>query len=148
MSDFLSTPEGVVECLYAAISFQPGQRPNYNLVFTLFHPNAHVTPPADDTGGTIKALSVQEFIEHFDDRIEDIISIGGREEQIDCKSEKFHSVSHVFSSYRFFLLNKEEPIARGVNSFQLVFENGRWWILSLAWDRAQAGESIDFTSKE
>ena len=49
MSDFLSTPEGVVVCLYAAISFQPGQEPNYNLMNALFHPQARITPPATDS---------------------------------------------------------------------------------------------------
>lgn len=147
MSDFLSTPEGVVECLYAAISFERGQNPNYSLVYTLFHPNAHITPPATDTGGSLKALSVAEFIEHFDGRIQDIIATGGREEQTSARTETFHRVAHVFSAYRFMLLGKDEPIARGINSFQLVYENGRWWILSLTWDRADIGEQIDLLVK-
>lgn len=143
MSDILGTPEGVVECLYAAISFQPGQKPNYNLVHSLFHPGAHVSPPASDTGGALKAMSVEEFIEYFDNRIADIIPTGGREEQIRCRTETFHKVAHVFSSYRFMLEGNEESIARGVNSFQLVYENGRWWIVSLIWDRAELGEEIE-----
>lgn len=143
MSDFLSTPEGVVECLYAAISFEPGQNPNYSLVYTLFHPSAHIMPPATDTGGSLKTLSVAEFIEHFDGRIQDIISTGGREEQTSSRTETFHNIAHVFSAYRFTLFGNDEPIARGVNSFQLVYENGRWWIMSLTWDRAEPGESIE-----
>lgn len=148
MSDFLSTPEGVVECLYAAISFEPGQNPNYSLVYTLFHSNAHITPPATDTGGSLRALSVAEFIEHFDGRIQDIISTGGREEQTSSQTVMFHKVAHVFSAYKFMLHGNDEPIALGVNSFQLVYENGRWWIMSLTWDRAVAGEQIDLAAKQ
>ncbi len=101
-------------------------------------------PPSTDTGGEIKALSVKEFVEHFNKRIEDIKSTGGREEQISCRTETFHKVAHVFSAYHFTLVGASEPIARGVNSFQLVYENGRWWILSLTWDRAEADEDLDF----
>lgn len=140
--DVLSTPEGVVECLYAAISFEPGQKPNYNLLHALFLPNAHVSPPPADTGGVLKSMCIKEFIEHFDKRIEDIRSTGGRESQVSCKTEVFNNVAHVFSAYHFTLVGESEPIARGVNSFQLVYENGRWWILSLTWDRAQPGEDL------
>ena len=147
MSDFLSSPEGVVECLYAAISFEPGQNPNYSLMYTLFHRNARITPPASDTGGEIKVLTVEEFIEHFDTRIQDIISTGGREEQVSGKTDLFHKVAHVFSIYRFMLVGKSEPLACGINSFQLVHEHGRWWILSLTWDRAEPGERIQIVGR-
>jgi hypothetical protein len=26
------------------------------------------------------------------------------------------------------------PIARGINSIQLLFDQGRWWIVSVMWD--------------
>ncbi len=142
MSDLLGSPESVVECLYAAVSFEPGQQPNYSLMYTLFHPVARITPPPSDTGGELKALSVSEFIEHFDGRIQDILAVGGKEEQVSCKTQIFHNVAHVFSAYHFLLTGSAEPLAHGVNSFQLVYEHGRWCILSLTWDRAEPGEEI------
>ncbi len=142
MSDFLSTPEGVVVCLYAAISFQPGQKPNYNLLNTLFHPQARIAPPATDTGGVLKSMGVEEFFDYFDSRIQDIISVGGREEQVSYKTFIFHNFAHIFSAYQFILFDSEKPLARGVNSLQLVHENGRWWILSLTWDRTEPGEEL------
>ena len=27
-----------------------------------------------------------------------------------------------------------QPFARGINSFQLVFNKGRWWIVTVMWD--------------
>ncbi|MBA3994419.1 MAG: hypothetical protein C0469_12895, partial [Cyanobacteria bacterium DS2.3.42] len=110
MSDFLSSPEGVVDCLYAAISFEPKQKPNYSLMYTLFHRNARITPPSSDTGGELKALAVEEFIEHFDTRIQDILSTGGREEQVSGKTDVFHKIAHVLSIYRFMLVGSSEPL--------------------------------------
>lgn len=146
-SDFLSSPEGVVECLYAAISFEPERKPNYSLMYTLFHPTARITPPSSDTGGKLKSLTVEEFIEHFDTRIRDILSTGGREEQVSGKTDVFHKIAHVLSIYRFMLVGSSEPLACGVNSFQLVHEQGRWWILSLTWDRAEPGEMIQIVGR-
>lgn len=142
MTDLMSSPEGVIECLYAAITFQAGQKPNYNLMNALFHPDGRVTPPASDTGDERKSMSVKEFVRHFDSRIQDLIPVGGSEKQIDSMTVKFKGIAHVFSIYHFYAGDSAEPLARGVNSFQLIFENGRWWILSLTWDRAAAGEML------
>lgn len=30
--------------------------------------------------------------------------------------------------------DSEQSLGRGVNSFQLVYGDGRWWIASVAWD--------------
>jgi len=142
MSDLLASPDKLVECFYASISFAPGQKPNYSLIYTLFHPHGRVMPPATDTGGSLKSMSVEEFIEYFDERIKDIIETGATEEQTSCKTNIFINVAQVFSAYQFTLTGSAEPLARGVNSIQLVFETGRWWISSLTWDRAQPGEGI------
>lgn len=144
MSDLLGSPDGVVECFYASLSFSAGQTPNYNLMHSLFHKEARIIPPASDTGGKLRSMSVEEFIEYFDERIKDLVSSGGREEQTAYKTNMFHTVAHVFSAYRFMKVGAEEPLARGINSLQLVYETGRWWIINLIWDRAQSGgEAID-----
>jgi hypothetical protein len=30
------------------------------------------------------------------------------------------------------------PYSRGINSFQLISSGGRWWIVSILWDRERA----------
>ncbi|MBA3859292.1 MAG: hypothetical protein C0507_20505 [Cyanobacteria bacterium PR.3.49] len=142
MSDLLGSPDGVIECFYASLSFSAGQTPNYNLMHSLFHKDARIIPPATDTGGKLQSMSVEEFIEYFDERIKDLVAFGGREEQTSCKTSIFHTVAHVFSAYRFMKVGTEQPIARGINSLHLVYETGRWWIINLIWDRAQRREEV------
>jgi hypothetical protein len=41
---------------------------------------------------------------------------------------------HVFSSYEAFRSAKDEkPFLRGVNSFQLLFDGKRWWVMTIMW---------------
>jgi hypothetical protein len=43
----------VVKVLYEAVSFFPPATPNYKLLQSLFHPQARITPPKEDTDGLI-----------------------------------------------------------------------------------------------
>ena len=47
-----------------------------------------------------------------------------------CRDE----ILHVFSSYEVrHAANDPEPFVRGVNSFQLLFDGRRWWIVGVLW---------------
>lgn len=69
------------------------------------------------------------------------------EEEIERVTNSFGRVAHVLSSYYFMLGGSDVPLARGVNALQLIFDSERWWILSLAWDRAKPGESLAFIER-
>ncbi len=62
-------------------------------------------------------------------------------------TNSFGRVALVLSSYHFMLGGSDVPLARGVNALQLIFDSERWWILSLAWDRAKPGESLAFIER-
>ncbi len=36
-------------------------------------------------------------------------------------------------------LPENEPIDRGINSFQLVHHEGRWWVWNILWHSERAG---------
>lgn len=146
MISALDTVASVVDALYDALSFAGGSQPNYALVRAIFHPQARITPPAEDTAGSLSPMAVDDYIEIFHKRlVEDgITDQGGRELEIHRHTLTFNRVAHVFSSYQFVLLGASKPLVSGVNTIQLVYENERWWILSLSWDRAREGQSLIF----
>jgi hypothetical protein len=52
----------------------------------------------------------------------------------------FRDIAHVFSAYESRRSKEDpEPLARGLNSFQLVKSNGRWWIVNVLWDLETTG---------
>jgi hypothetical protein len=56
------------------------------------------------------------------------------EREINNRTERFGNIVHVFSSYEAFRTVKDEkPFLRGVNSFQLIFDGKRWWVVTILW---------------
>ena len=53
------------------------------------------------------------------------------------KSEMFGRIAQVFSAYECGTTSDTNPFVSGVNSFQLVYENAAWRIVSLVWDRVK-----------
>ena len=44
-------------------------------------------------------------------------------------------ISHVFSTYDSRNSAAEKyPSARGINSIQLIYDNNRWWVISILWN--------------
>jgi hypothetical protein len=83
-------------------------------------------------------MTAAPFVDHFRQRLEQsgAITSGGKEEEIWRRVALFNRIAVVLSGYHFYLPDSPEPVARGVNSFQLVHNQNRWWILALTWNRA------------
>jgi hypothetical protein len=46
----------------------------------------------------------------------------------------FGNIAHVFSTYESkHAKDDEKPFARGINSFQLMNDGKRWWIVTIFW---------------
>ncbi len=149
MAPDLTNIDGVVSALYQAVSFEKGGEPDYRLLELLFHDGARVIQPVEDTSGVLKPMCFSDFIDSFQATLRDqkLIASGGREEEVERVTNSFGRVAHVLSSYHFMLGGSDVPLARGVNALQLIFDSERWWILSVAWDRAKSGESLAFIER-
>ena len=56
------------------------------------------------------------------------------ETEIGRTQEEFGPVVHLFSTYQSKrTLDDPEPFARGINSFQLMNDGERWWVLTIYW---------------
>jgi hypothetical protein len=57
--------------------------------------------------------------------------------------ERFGRVAHVFSAYEARVGMADAPVAaRGVNSIQLVCDDGVWQIAHVAWDTERSGNPL------
>jgi hypothetical protein len=54
-----------------------------------------------------------------------------REFPIHTKIERFGNIAHVIQTYG---AEYSEGKQRGINSIQLAYQKGRWWIVNLLWD--------------
>ena len=56
------------------------------------------------------------------------------EREISKRVEKYGNIAHVFSTYESrHAKDDEKPFARGINSFQLMNDGKRWWIVTIFW---------------
>lgn len=55
--------------------------------------------------------------------------------ETELKREEYvqHHIAYVESSYQYSFSKDGPAEKRGINSIQLVYENGRWWVVSLIW---------------
>ena len=65
------------------------------------------------------------------------------ERELARRTESFGNIMHVFSSYDSRRgASDEKPFARGINSFQLLKDGGRWWVVTIFWDSERPDNPI------
>ena len=51
------------------------------------------------------------------------------------KTEQFGQIAHLFSTYESrHTPDDPKPFQRGINSFQLMNDGTRWWIVTIFWE--------------
>lgn len=129
--------DAIITAMYEVVSGPAGPR-DWARDRHLFHPQARLmrglppgSPPADPPTPGLRVMSLAGFEDHVADRLaaEDFYEIEiGREEF------RFGRFVHALSAYSSHRRPEEPPFARGINSIQLWWDGGRWWIMGLIWD--------------
>ena len=55
------------------------------------------------------------------------------EREIGRTVERYGEIAHVFSAFESSLTKTGAPIERGMNSIQMTYSEGRWWIVNIIW---------------
>ena len=55
------------------------------------------------------------------------------ESELARRVEMYGSIAHVFSTYESRHAAGDKPFARGINSFQLLNDGKRWWVVTIYW---------------
>jgi hypothetical protein len=131
----VSSLEAIIAAVYDAISGPAGQAREWERFRSLFVPGARLIPstPKKEGGAEAQVLTVEDYISRFGPRLE---KDGFFEQEIARKVERFGNIAHVFSTY------ESRPFARGINSFQLLKDGGRWWVVTIYWESERADNPI------
>ena len=133
-SEDVSSPEAIVKAVYDTISGPAGQKRDWDRFRSLFADGARLIPtgprPAGDFGPRV--LDPEGYIA----RTEPIFATTSfTEKEVSRRVERFGHIAHVFSTYEARHDPKDsKPFLRGINSFQLVFDGTRWWVLTIFWE--------------
>ena len=140
--------EAIVAATYGSISRVPGENFDWERMESLFLPDVRLIANPEQTGGAFLVQTFQEYRDSVDDWIAENAPIGSQkdkgfeEEQIHAEVERYGDIAHVMSTYQKRFWNGEEVLGRGINSFQLVRHDGRWWVVGIIWDEENGAGPI------
>jgi len=123
--------ESAVTAALACISGDKGAARDWERFRNLFLPTAQLNAVFHKNDSTwVSVNSLDDFIVKAGTWY---VDNGFHEYAIKNQIDIFGNIAHVFQSYGA-KTEDDGEIGRGINSYQLAFDKGRWWIVNLIWD--------------
>jgi hypothetical protein len=129
----VQTLDQAIATLYDVISGDAGVERDWDLFRYLFIPEAQLIPSGKDKSGKTgyQVMTPEDYVNTSGKWLEEN---GFHEKEIHRVTETYGTVTHVFSTYESYRSKADkEPFARGINSIQLLYDEERWWIVSVYW---------------
>lgn len=136
----VSSVDAIMKAVYDVISGDAGKARDWDRFRTLFHKDARLIPSGKNPQTGVvgaRALTPEDYIK----RTEPVFAKEGFfEREVARRIETYGNIAHVFSTYEsFHSMSDKKPFMRGINSFQLLNDGKRWWVMTIFWQ----GETAD-----
>ena len=125
--------DAIIAAVYDVISGPAGVR-DWDRMRSLFIPEARLIAvgEAPDGSFTKRVMSLEDYIGRAGAYFE---QNGFVERELARRTERFEHIAHAFSTYEsLHSVADPEPFSRGINSFQLMHDGERWWIVTIYWE--------------
>lgn len=122
--------DGILKEMLNIISGDKGKIRDWDAFEKLFLPTANFSVLATDTSYSIplETLGLKDFIDSMKDAYYDN---GFHEYELGKVVNEYNGIANVFQS--FYGKDSEGTEEKGINSYQLVYFNNRWWIANMVW---------------
>jgi hypothetical protein len=134
--------DAIIAAVYDVISGPAGEARDWDRWHSLFIEEARLIPVGRSADGAARArvMTPADYAEGSGAYLEEN---GFFEVEIGRVTEEFGQIAHLFSSYESRRTETDpEPFARGINSFQLMNDGTRWWVVSIMWDSERPDNPI------
>jgi hypothetical protein len=130
----------IVSAVYDVISGPAGAR-DWDRFRSLFHTDGRLVSSRRNDKGVVlaRAMTPDDYAKRAG---EYFAKEGFFENSAANRIEVFDHLAHVWSTYESRHAKSEKPFARGINSFQLIHDGTRWWILSIYWEEEDAAHPL------
>ena len=129
----VKTIDGIMRAVYDVISGDAGQARNWDRFRSLFAQGARLIPTGQRQNGSfgIRMLTPDDYARLAGPNLE---RDGFHEVEIARRTETYGPVVHLFSTYESRRARTDaQPFARGINSFQLMNDGARWYVVNIFW---------------
>ncbi|GMM92070.1 hypothetical protein [Qipengyuania sp. MTN3-11] len=125
----LAAIDAAIDGVYAVISGPVGQQRDFARMRSLFMPDARLSSM---TASGIRGGTLEDYIARSGPGL---VSSGFTERELDRRVEIYGDIAHAWSSYEgsFTQGDGTRGTVRGINSFQLARQDGRWLVQSIFW---------------
>lgn len=114
------------------LSFSDTSNTRIDSLLHIFTADARLTA---NFGAKSITFTVPQFIDNIRNGNQSGIS-SAVERDLSRKIDVFGQIAHVWDTYELTIVGKKgKSVRRGINSIQLLKQDGRWLIYSLIWDR-------------
>ncbi len=134
--------DSILAATYDVISGQAGKKRDWDRFRALFAPGARLIPtgPRKEGGVSSRVLDVEGYIDASAKFLE---TNGFFEHEVARHTDSYGQIAQVFSTYESrHKAADPAPFARGINSFQLMNDGKRWWIVTIFWQAESPGVQI------
>lgn len=137
----VESADAIIGAVYDVISGPAGAERDWDRMRSLFLPEARLIPsfPRPEGGFGTRSMVLEDWIEGAEGYFAENAFF---EVEIDRVDERYGHISHAFSTYESRREAEGEPFDRGINSFQLLFDGERWWIVNIFWQGETESEPI------
>ena len=132
-SDYDSV-EHLVAAVYDVIGGPAGAPRDWDRFRSLFYPDTgRLMSSGRDAEGKIylRTLTVEDYVTRAG---ANFAKMGFFESAIANRVEQWDHMAEVWSTYESRHAPGEAPFARGINSFQMIHDGNRWWLLAIYWE--------------
>ncbi|HEX6279130.1 MAG TPA: hypothetical protein VFZ49_03855 [Pyrinomonadaceae bacterium] len=130
----VATLDAIMKAVYDVISGDANEKRDWDRFRSLFHKDAKLIPSGKNPQtGVVMAryLTPEDYVTRSGPMLE---RDGFHEREMARKVDQYGNIAHVFSTYHAFRKKDDkEPFMRGINSFQLLNDGKRWWVLNIFW---------------
>lgn len=133
--------DAIVAAVYDVISGDAGEARDWDRWHSLFAEGATLSAVVASGDGYRRVIMTPAgYVERNGASLE---RDGFVESEINRVTEGYGMIAHAFSTYESYRSRvDDEPFARGINSFQLMNDGSRWWVVSVYWQGEGATNPI------
>jgi hypothetical protein len=130
----VATIDGIMKAVYDVISGDAGKPRDWDRFRSLFHKDGRLIPTGKNQQTGVSGARVMSADDYITGNSPFFEKNGFHEREIVRKVDQYGNIAQVFSSYEAFRSKEDkEPFMRGINSFQLLYDGKRWWVMNIFW---------------
>jgi hypothetical protein len=126
--------DSIMKAVYDVISGDAGKARDWDRFRTLFHKDARLIPAGKNAQTGVfgaRAMTPDEYVTRA---TPGFAANGFHERELARHVDIYGNIAQVFSTYHAFRKSDDKtPFLRGINSFQLMNDGKRWWVMTIYW---------------